>query len=177
MYSAHVTCSNNNNPPFRCYFGSGTGRAWEPGQQQFQRCLLYTIPPLALWYLLCAIPCFSVWYPFFLMKTPPRRSVYPPPSGRHAMRCLYVIGRDSWVWEMSSHALASMHSSHGVGEYSVTAVWPLAGGLSRRRPHEIIVVAVVVVRSVPVSLVRLLSLNAEQFPSNGVAASCCAHYR
>ena len=44
------------------------------------------------------------------------------------------------MWEMSSHALASMHSSHGVGEYSVTAVWPLAGGLSRRRPHEIIVV-------------------------------------
>ena len=66
--------------------------------------------------------------------------MYPPPSGRHAMRCLYVIGRDSWVWEMSSHALASMHSSHGVGEYSVTAVWPRAGGLSRRRPHEIIVV-------------------------------------
>ena len=56
------------------------------------------------------------------------------------MRCLYVIGRDSWVWEMSSHALASMHSSHGVGEYSVTAVWPRAGGLSRRRYHEIIVV-------------------------------------
>ena len=68
----------------------------------------------------------------------------PPPSVLHAMRCLYGIGRDSWVWEMSSHALASMHSSHGVGEYSVTAVWPRAGGLSRRRPHEIIVVAVVV---------------------------------
>ena len=33
-----------------------------------------------------------------------------------------------------------MHSSHGVGEYSVTAVWPRAGGLSRRRPHEIVVV-------------------------------------
>ena len=59
------------------------------------------------------------------------------------MKSLYVIGRDSWVWEMSRHALASMHSSHGVGEYSVTAVWPLAGGLSRRRPHEIIVVVVV----------------------------------
>ena len=54
------------------------------------------------------------------------------------MKNLYVIGRDSWVWEMPRHALASMHSSHGVGEYSVTAVWPLAGGLSRRRPHEII---------------------------------------
>ena len=26
-----------------------------------------------------------------------------------------------------------------------SAVWPLAGGLSRRRPHEIIVVVVVVV--------------------------------
>ena len=46
---------------------------------------------------------------------------------------------------MSSHALASMHSSHGVGEYSVTAVWPRAGDLSRLRPHEIIVVVVVVV--------------------------------
>ena len=77
------------------------------------------------------------------MKTPPRRSVYPPPSGRHAMRCLYVIGRDSWVWEMSSHALASMHSSHGVGEYSVSAVWPLAGLDSGRPRHEIIVVIVV----------------------------------
>ena len=32
-------------------------------------------------------------------------------------------------------------------------------------------VVVVVVCSVPVSLVRRLSLNAEQFPSNGVAAS------
>ena len=93
------------------------------------------------------------------------------------MRYLYVIGRESWVWEMSSSHWLDIDSSHGVGEYSVTAVWPRAGGLSRRRPHEIIVVVVVVVRSVPVSLVRLLSLNAEQFPSNGVAASCCAHYR
>ena len=25
------------------------------------------------------------------------RRVYPPSSGRHAMRCLYVIGRDGWV--------------------------------------------------------------------------------
>ena len=32
--------------------------------------------------------------------------MYPPPSGRHAMRCLYGIGRDSWVWDMSRHALA-----------------------------------------------------------------------
>ena len=94
--------------------------------------------------LLCD-PCLSPWYLYFSKKNLPRRRVYPPPSGRHAMRCLYGIGRDSWVWEMSSHALASMHSSHGVGEYSVTAVWPRAGGLSRRRPHEIIVAVVFVV--------------------------------
>ena len=37
---------------------------------------------------------------------------------------------------MSSHALASMHSSHGVGEYSVSAVWPLAGVYSDRPSHE-----------------------------------------
>ena len=79
--------------------------------------------------------------------------MYPPPSGLHAMRCLYGIGRDSWVWEMSRHALASMHSSHGVGEYSVTAVWPRAGGLSRRRPNEIIVVVEQTVYSIYNSIV------------------------
>ena len=59
-------------------------------------------------------------------------NMYPPSSGRHAMRSLYGIGRDSWVWEMSRHALASLHSSHGVGAYSVFAVWPLAGVYSGR---------------------------------------------
>ena len=68
--------------------------------------------------------------------------MYPPPSERHAMWYLYVIGRGRWVWEMSN-ALASLHSSHGVGVGSVSAVWPLAGCLSRRRLNEIIVVVVV----------------------------------
>ena len=31
-----------------------------------------TISAFALWYHLCTIPCFSVWCPFFLVKTPPR---------------------------------------------------------------------------------------------------------
>ena len=43
------------------------------------------------------------------------------------------------LWERSNYWLDKL-SSHGVGECSVTAVWPRAGGLSRRRPHEIIVV-------------------------------------
>ena len=45
--------------------------------------------------------------------------MYPPPSGRHAIRCLYGIGWENWVGEMSRHALARVHSFHGVGEYSV----------------------------------------------------------
>ena len=69
---------------------------------------------------------------------------------------------------MSSHALASMHSSHGVGEYSVTAVWPRAGGLSRRRPHEIIVVVVVVVgerqKSKPLSMVFTVNVTSPVGP-------------
>ena len=73
------------------------------------------------------------------MKTPPRRSVYPPPSGRHAMRCLYVIGRDGWVWDMSNTQWLEMDSSHRVGECSVSVVCPLAGVYSRRRLCEIIV--------------------------------------
>ena len=32
-----------------------------------------------------------------LCEQHPARRVYPPSSGRHAMRCLYVIGRDGWV--------------------------------------------------------------------------------
>ena len=79
------------------------------------------------------------------------RKVYPPPSGRHAMRCLNVIGRESWVREMSCTYWLDIHSSHGVGEYSVTAVCPRAGGMSRRRSHEIIVAVVAVVAVVGVS--------------------------
>ena len=39
------------------------------------------------------------------------------------------------------------YSSHRVGVGSVSAVCPRAGGISRRRSHEIIVVVVVVVVS------------------------------
>ena len=66
--------------------------------------------------------------------------MYPPPSGRHAMRCLYVIGRDGWVWDMSNTQWLEMDSSHEVGECSVTVVCPLAGVHSDRPPNEIIVV-------------------------------------
>ena len=60
------------------------------------------------------------------------------------MRCLYVIGRDGWVRDMSNTQWLEMDSSHRVGECSVTAVCPLAGVYSRRRLCEIIVVVVVV---------------------------------
>ena len=39
-------------------------------------------------------------------RTNPTSNMSPPPSGRHAMRCLYGIRRDSWVLQMSRHALA-----------------------------------------------------------------------
>ena len=58
-----------------------------------------------------------------------------------------LCNRAGWLglgFHLSSTLWLDMDSSHGVGEYSVTAVWPRAGGLSRRRPHEIIVVVVVV---------------------------------
>ena len=72
------------------------------------------------------------------------------------MRCLYVIGRESWVREMSCTYWLDIHSSHGVGEYSVTAVCPRAGGISRRRSHEVIVVVVVVVGVVVGVVVELV---------------------
>ena len=66
--------------------------------------------------------------------------MHPPPSGRHAMRCLYVIGRDGWVWDMSNTQWLEMDSSHRVGECSVSVVCPLAGKNSDRPPSEVIVV-------------------------------------
>ena len=74
----------------------------------------FTISPFALWYHFCTIPCFSLWYLYFSKQTPPRTRVYHPPSGRHAMWCLYVIGRDSWVRGMS-HVWARWTFCHGVG--------------------------------------------------------------
>ena len=73
----------------------------------------------------------------------PTSNMYPPSSGRHAMRCLYVIGRDGWVWDMPITQWLEMDSSHEVGECSVTVVCPRAGVYSDRPCHEIIVVVVV----------------------------------
>ena len=44
-------------------------------------------------------------------------------------------------WEEAKYWLDIL-SSHGVGVKAVSEVCPRAGGLSRRRPHEIIVVVV-----------------------------------
>ena len=63
--------------------------------------------------------------------------MHPPPSGLHAMRSLYGIGRDGWVWDMSITQWLEMDSSHEVGECSVTVVCPLAGVHSDRPCHEI----------------------------------------
>ena len=62
---------------------------------------------------------------------------HPPPSGLHAMRSLYVIGRDGWVWDMSITCWLDLDSSHEVGEYSVTAVCHRAGGISDRPRDEV----------------------------------------
>ena len=72
-------------------------------------------------------------------------NMYPPSSGRHAMRSLYGIGRDGWVWDMSITQWLEMDSSHEVGECSVTVVCPLAGVHSDRPCHEIINVVVAAV--------------------------------
>ena len=79
--------------------------------------------------------------------------MHPPPSGRHAMRSLYVIGRDGWVWDMSNTQWLEMDSSHEVGECSVTVVWHRAGVYSDRPCHEIVVV-VVAPRATPLQLLR-----------------------
>ena len=75
----------------------------------------------------------SFSHALFIMK-------HPPPSGLHAMRSLYVIGRDGWVWDMSITCWLDLDSSHEVGEYSVTAVCQLAGGISDRPRDEVIVI-------------------------------------
>ena len=59
-------------------------------------------------------------------------------------------------WEEAKYWLDIL-SSHGVGEYSVTAVWPRAGGISDRPCHEIIVVDVVAVAAVAHSLRHIYS--------------------
>ena len=84
----------------------------------------------------CTVRAFVLWHVLQEETFPVSIIVYPPPSGRHAMRSLYGIGRDSWVWEMSKPALASMHSCHGERIYSVSVVWPLAGVYSGRPLNE-----------------------------------------
>ena len=79
------------------------------------------------------------------MRNIAARRVYPPSSGRHALWCLYGIGRDSWVRDMAFTRWLDLYSSHGVGVKSVFEVWPRAGNYSRRRLSEIIVVVLVVV--------------------------------
>ena len=69
-------------------------------------------------------------------RSNPTSNMYPPSSGRHAMRCLYVIGRDGWVWDMPITQWLEMDSSHGVGVRSQSVVCPLAGVYSRRRLSE-----------------------------------------
>ena len=53
-------------------------------------------------------------------------------------------------WEETQYWLDIL-SSHGVGVKAVSEVCPRAGGLSRRRPHEIIVVVVGVAQVRPSS--------------------------
>ena len=84
----------------------------------------------------CLVPAFFLWHVLHEGTSPFSVNKYPPPSGRHAMRCLYVIGRDGWVRDMSNTQWLEMDSSHRVGECSVTAVCPLAGVYSRRRLCE-----------------------------------------
>ena len=84
----------------------------------------------------CLVPAFLLWHVLHEGISPFSVSKYPPPSGRHAMRCFYVIGRDSWVRDMSNTQWLEMESSHEVGECSVTAVCPRAGVYSRRRLRE-----------------------------------------
>ena len=94
------------------------------------------------WIEFCSIRAFVLWYGLQEETEPLSLKVHPPPSGRHAMRCLYVIGRDGWVWDMSNTQWLDIDSSHRVGECSVSVVCPLAGVYSRRRLCEIIVVVV-----------------------------------
>ena len=82
------------------------------------------------------------------------RREYPPSSGRHAMWCLYVIGRDSWVWDMAITRWLDVHSSHGVGVRSQSVVWPRVGGISRRRLSEIIVIVIVIVIDIVIVIVK-----------------------
>ena len=83
-------------------------------------------------------------------RSNPTSNMYPPSSGRHAMRSLYGIGRDGWVWDMSITHWLDMDSSHGVGECSVTVVWHRAGVYSDRPCHEIIVAVIAVVAVVAI---------------------------
>ena len=72
----------------------------------------------------CTIPAFVLWHLLQEATFPVSIIVYPPPSGRHAMRSLYVIGRDGWVWDMSNTQWLDIDSSHGVGVFRNRCVSP-----------------------------------------------------
>ena len=50
-----------------------------------------------------------------------------------------------------------------MGEYSVTAVWPRAGGLSRRRLSKIIVIVMVMVIAVVIAVVAVALVDGYPF--------------
>ena len=68
-------------------------------------------------------------------------AMHPPPSGRHAMRSLYGIGRESWVMEMSRVTgwLVRIPPTKW-GSIPSSAVCQLAGMYSGRPKSEVIVV-------------------------------------
>ena len=70
--------------------------------------------------------------------------MHPPPSGRHAMRSLYGIGRESWVREMSRVTgwLVWIPPTKW-GSIPSSAVCQLAGVYSGRPLSRVIVVVVV----------------------------------
>ena len=69
--------------------------------------------------------------------------MHPPPSGRHAMRSLYGIGRESWVREMPAVPgwLVRIPPTKW-GSIPSSAVCQLAGVYSGRPKSEVIVVVV-----------------------------------
>ena len=79
----------------------------------FDRKAVWSMPPFHYRDALLYDPCLPPWHLYFSKEKPPRSRVYPPPSWPHAILCLYVIGRESWVWDMS-HVRARWTSSHGM---------------------------------------------------------------
>ena len=73
-------------------------------------------------------------------------AMHPPPSGRHAMRSLYGIGRESWVREMPRvPGWLVVIPPTKWGSIPSSAVCQLAGVYSGRPLSRVIVVVVVTV--------------------------------